>query len=120
MGCLDSSGSRTGHEALVVVSRRWKPQQGSDDTEWLGGPGAAEGGEWTGLDGRRMRGAALPQVIWWMEVPFLGSQAMGRGPGWSRNPCSASDVLCLSHRGGDGREMVGQVGWELRYAAWVN
>lgn len=54
-----------------------------------------------------MRGAALPQVIWCMEVQFLGSQAMGQGPGWSRSPCSASDVLCLSHRGGDGREMVG-------------
>lgn len=64
-----------------------------------------------------MRGAALPQVIWCMEVQFLGSQAMGQGPGWSRSPCSASDVLCLSHRGGDGREMVGQVVWGLRYAA---
>ena len=45
MGYLDRSGSRTGHEALVVVSRGWKPQQGSDDTEWMGGPGATEDGE---------------------------------------------------------------------------
>ena len=43
MGCLDRSGSRTGHEALVVVSRGWKPQQGS--AEWMGGPGATEDGE---------------------------------------------------------------------------
>lgn len=67
-----------------------------------------------------MWGAALLQVIWCMEVPFLGSQVMGWGLGWSRSPCSASDVLCLSHRDGDGREMVGQAVWGLRYAAWVN